>query len=54
VERLGEAGRNPLVLAQALTDFANESGGTDNITVALARVGETHTVEAPETTKGTP
>jgi len=54
VERLGDAGRNPLALAQALTDFANESGGADNVTVALARVGETHTVEAPETTKGTP
>lgn len=57
VERLGDTGRNPLVLAQALTDFANESGGADNITVALARVGETHTVEAPvesgTTTKGT-
>jgi serine/threonine protein phosphatase PrpC len=54
VERLGDAGRNALTLAQALTDFANESGGADNVTVALARVGETHTVEAPETTKGTP
>ena len=52
VEQLGDAGQNPLTLAQALTDFANESGGGDNITVALARVGETHTVEAPET-KGT-
>ena len=50
------AGRHrtpPAGLAQALTDFANESGGIDNITVALARVGDTHTVETPET-KDTP
>lgn len=56
--RLGDSGRSPMSLAQALTDFANESGGADNITIALARVGETHTVEAPveagTTTKGTP
>ena len=37
--RLGDAGRHPPTLAQALTDRANEAGGTDNITVALARVG---------------
>ena len=52
-ERLGDQGRHPPTLAQALTDFANESGGVDNITVALARVGETHTVDTPET-KDTP
>jgi serine/threonine protein phosphatase PrpC len=51
--RLGDAGRHPPTLAQALTDFANESGGIDNITVALARVGDTHTVDTPET-KDTP
>jgi serine/threonine protein phosphatase PrpC len=53
VARLGTPGLHPPTLAQALTDFANESGGMDNITVALARVGDTHTVEAPET-KDTP
>ncbi len=36
---LGEHGRTPLAVATALTDFANASGGIDNITVALARVG---------------
>ncbi|HEU4998214.1 MAG TPA: PP2C family serine/threonine-protein phosphatase [Lapillicoccus sp.] len=51
--RLGDVGRHPPALAQALTDFANESGGIDNITVALARVGDTHTVDTPET-KDTP
>jgi serine/threonine protein phosphatase PrpC len=57
VERLGAAGRDPGALAQALTDFANEAGGMDNITVALARVGDLHTVEAPpglRQTKDTP
>ncbi|MEP6650016.1 MAG: PP2C family serine/threonine-protein phosphatase [Lapillicoccus sp.] len=60
VARLGAAGRHPLTLAQALTDFANESGGVDNITVALARVGplseagpKTPGPPAPET-KDTP
>jgi serine/threonine protein phosphatase PrpC len=47
VERLGPERRQPAALAQALTDFANEAGGMDNITVALARVGDLHTVEAP-------
>lgn len=35
---LGEAGADPTALAQALVDFANEQGGRDNITVALARL----------------
>ncbi len=39
VTSLGPAGLDPLTLAQALTDFANNQGGADNITVALARVG---------------
>ncbi len=39
VERLGDVGHHPASLAQALTDFANDSGGIDNITVSLARVG---------------
>lgn len=49
VHRLGTAGLDPPTLAQALTDFANEAGGIDNITVALARVGGVHTVETPDT-----
>ena len=53
VARLGATGHHPPTLAQALTDFANEAGGMDNITVALARVGDTHTVVTPET-KDTP
>ncbi len=40
VARLGAAGHHPLTVAQTLTDFANERGGIDNITVALARVGQ--------------
>ena len=36
---LGDAGKHPPTLAQALTDRANEAGGVDNITVALVRVG---------------
>ncbi|MEO9153468.1 MAG: PP2C family protein-serine/threonine phosphatase [Lapillicoccus sp.] len=37
--RLGAAARHPGTLAQALTDYALERGGMDNITVTLARVG---------------
>ncbi|GAA6527509.1 protein phosphatase 2C domain-containing protein [Intrasporangium sp. DVR] len=33
------ADASPTALAQALVDFANEQGGRDNITVALARLG---------------
>lgn len=51
--RLGDEGRHPPTLAQALTDFANDSGGIDNITVALARVGGTHTVDTPPGTRQT-
>ena len=36
---LAPHGRHPLTLAQRLVDFANDQGGVDNITVALARVG---------------
>ncbi len=42
----------PVVLAQALVDFANEQGGRDNITVALARLaaqGSNDTHGAAET-----
>ena len=34
----GPANTDPAALALALTDFANSSGGQDNITVALARI----------------
>lgn len=37
VEQVGES--TPASVAQALVDFANEQGGRDNITVALARLG---------------
>jgi serine/threonine protein phosphatase PrpC len=43
----------PAAVAQALVDFANEQGGRDNITVALARLagrGSTTTSEPAETT----
>ncbi len=33
------SGAEPLVLAEALVDWANAQGGQDNITVALARIG---------------
>ncbi|OLT18294.1 hypothetical protein BJF80_15865 [Serinicoccus sp. CUA-874] len=39
--RAGEAGAGPLVLAEALVAWANEQGGADNITVALARCAGT-------------
>jgi serine/threonine protein phosphatase PrpC len=35
------SGPDPLRLAGALVDWANEQGGQDNITVAVARVGPT-------------
>jgi len=41
VAALGVTGHHPLSLARALTDWANACGGTDNISVALARVGAT-------------
>lgn len=44
---------NPTALAQALVDFANEQGGRDNITVALARLagrGSSTTSEPAATT----
>lgn len=44
---LGTAGRHPPTLAQALVDYANASGGSDNITVALARVGPTAPAPQP-------
>lgn len=47
---LGDAGQHPPTLAQALTDRANEAGGTDNITVALARVGAVTGPPAAQTT----
>ena len=37
-ERRPGSGHEPVALAQALVDFANEQGGRDNITVALARL----------------
>ncbi len=43
VAALGVSGHHPLSLAGALTDWANACGGTDNISVALARVGATST-----------
>jgi len=52
VERLGAAGRHPLTVAQALTDFANNRGGMDNITVSLVRVGQVD--PAPESSPTEP
>lgn len=52
VERLGAGGHHPLTLAQALTDFANERGGMDNITVSLVRVGQVD--PAPESAPSEP
>jgi serine/threonine protein phosphatase PrpC len=44
VAGLGDAGLNPVALAQGLVAYANAQGGADNITAALLRVGAT----APE------
>lgn len=59
VTTLGAAGHHPLSLAGALTDWANARGGTDNITVALARIGPTSPAvptdpPATDDTKDTP
>lgn len=51
-ERAARVGEEPVVLAQSLVDFANEQGGRDNITVALARLagqGSNDTHGAAET-----
>ena len=59
-EKAARVGDEPVVLAQSLVDFANEQGGRDNITVALARLagqGSNDTHEAAETAapdEGTP
>ncbi len=47
VTALGARGHDPLALAGALVDFANASGGIDNITAALARVGSLTADSAP-------
>jgi serine/threonine protein phosphatase PrpC len=49
------AGEEPLDLAEALVAWANAQGGRDNITVALARVGEpTFAATAAYRKEGTP
>jgi serine/threonine protein phosphatase PrpC len=51
------AGDDPASLAQGLVDFANEQGGRDNITVALARVagqGSTASTGAAAPQEGDP
>ena len=48
VTALAERGYDPLALAGALVDFANASGGIDNITAALARVGPLTADSAPD------
>ena len=51
------AGDEPAALAQALVDFANEQGGRDNITVALARLagqGSTASTSAAAPQEGDP
>jgi serine/threonine protein phosphatase PrpC len=59
-ERAARVGAEPAVLAQSLVDFANDQGGRDNITVALARLagqGSTDTNGAAGTAtpeEGTP
>jgi serine/threonine protein phosphatase PrpC len=40
----------PTTIAQWLVDFANEQGGRDNITVALARLAGQGSTETTETT----
>ncbi|WP_245603615.1 PP2C family protein-serine/threonine phosphatase [Intrasporangium oryzae] len=37
-DAVGRVGDSPVALAQTLVDFANDQGGRDNITVALARL----------------
>lgn len=49
-------GTDPLTLAAALVDWANEQGGVDNITVALARIDpvDTATATMPATSTAHP
>ncbi|HET8595737.1 MAG TPA: serine/threonine protein phosphatase, partial [Intrasporangium sp.] len=52
-----DAGDDPAALAQRLVDFANEQGGRDNITVALARLagqGSTASTGAAAPQEGDP
>jgi serine/threonine protein phosphatase PrpC len=47
-------GSAPLDLADALVDWANAQGGVDNITVALARIGESTPATAATPARATP
>ena len=53
-ERAAGTGPHPPTLAQALVEFANGSGGADNVTVALVRVGAVEAGPAPAHTASTP
>ncbi len=45
---------DPLTLAGALVDWANAQGGVDNITVALARIGQRPAPTTPQREEGPP
>jgi serine/threonine protein phosphatase PrpC len=46
-DRVATAGTDPLAVASSLCAWANEQGGHDNITVALARVGDPTPTRSP-------
>jgi serine/threonine protein phosphatase PrpC len=46
---VARVGNEPLAVASALCDWANEQGGHDNVTVALAHLTAAPTPEAPQT-----
>ena len=53
-EEIGRVGGDPLAVASALCDWANEQGGHDNVTVALARLTPTPPTATPAPPTATP
>ena len=53
-EEIGRVGDDPLAVASALCDWANEQGGHDNVTVALAHLTPTPPTATPTPPTATP
>jgi serine/threonine protein phosphatase PrpC len=53
-EEIGRVGGDPLAVASALCDWANEQGGHDNVTVALAHLTPTPPTATPAPPTATP
>jgi hypothetical protein len=54
-DRVADVGADPLAVASALCTWANEQGGHDNVTVALARLAAfvPASLPVPEPTRST-